>query len=64
MVFGSKTIGVHLLKGLFGAVAAYLAIENFESHALTAFILVLVMLFLFRGCPMCWLVGLIETIRS
>jgi hypothetical protein len=64
MLFGSRTIGIHLSRGLLGAVAAYLAIKGFESHALISVLLMFVVLLLFRGCPMCWLVGLMETIRS
>ena len=42
--FGNRTVGLHLLRGLAGAVALATA------------------LWAWKGCPTCWMIGLIETL--
>jgi hypothetical protein len=61
MMFASKSIGAHLLRGAvgFGLCAAAIALAETSAFALILFPLALVAL---RGCPMCWMVGLIETV--
>lgn len=62
MQFGNKSIGLHLVRGAlgFGAVAGSLATMN---HSLwPTLILMPVALYALKGCPVCWTVGLFETI--
>jgi hypothetical protein len=61
-VFGSRTIWGHLLKGLLGF--AFLAVVLLYAPALGWWTLVpaAAALACFRGCPMCWTVGLVETV--
>ncbi len=66
-MFCSRSIGVHLLKGLGAFVLIGLAL--YLSAYQQAYVFVTPVLFigaflLFRGCPMCWLVGLFETIAN
>jgi hypothetical protein len=59
-MFSSKTFLEHALRGAVGVCALWLAFGYFEA-AWPALVLVPVALLAFRGCPMCWLVGLFET---
>jgi hypothetical protein len=62
-VFGSKSLIGHLLRGLTGFVAVYWAFMH-QSEPVLAVLAVGVALVLFRGCPVCWTVGLMETIAG
>jgi hypothetical protein len=63
LIFASRTLGEHLLRGAIGAaaIAAALSVANGPS-ALAAIPLALAALVALRGCPMCWTVGLLETV--
>jgi len=61
-MFGSALLGAHLVRGAAAAVLLAWAIVHQTAHpwlTLGAGIAALVAL---RGCPMCWTVGLIETL--
>jgi hypothetical protein len=61
-MFASKSIGVHLGRGVlgFGAIAVASA---FATEAPWSMLVALrVALFALRGCPMCWTVGLVQTV--
>lgn len=60
--FASKSIAVHLLRGIVGAGALYALIVLLKSNIWWAWMLLPLAFFLFRGCPMCWFVGLLETL--
>jgi hypothetical protein len=51
-MFGSAFLGAHLMRG--AAAAALLAWAIVHQTALVAL----------RGCPMCWTVGLVETLSQ
>jgi len=59
--FGNKTIGVHLMKGLLGLMVLGVFLSSGDRTAWSLILLPLV-LYLWKGCPMCWTFGLIETI--
>ena len=62
MIFGSTTVIAHLLKGATAAgllAWAYLHQSSEPAFAIGALVLALVAM---RGCPMCWALGLFETI--
>jgi hypothetical protein len=63
-VFASSSVGVHLLRGLFGMLALFGGLVG--ALAVTPVFLVLVPagFVLLRGCPMCWTVGLAATIAG
>ncbi|KRC69218.1 hypothetical protein D3C87_994610 [compost metagenome] len=66
-MFCSRSIGAHLLKGLGALSLIGLALYLISYHpefVLVTPVLVLGAFILFRGCPMCWMVGLFETIRN
>jgi len=62
--FASKTLTHHLLRGAAAVGLIALAIElnhDLPALAVVAGIGAIVAL---RGCPMCWTVGLFETLRA
>jgi len=60
-MFASKTVPLHLLRGVGGFTAFGLALFT-APWGWPPFLLLPLGLVLLRGCPMCWLVGLFETI--
>jgi hypothetical protein len=66
-MFCSTSVSVHLLRGL-GALALIFGAIYFSSFgiigAVVAGLAFVGAIFLLRGCPMCWLVGLFETLRQ
>ncbi len=61
-MFRSGSVAVHVLKGVLGF--GFLAIALQYASVLGWWTLVPVAgaLVCFQGCPMCWIVGLIETV--
>ena len=64
--FASKTIPHHLLRGLIGIMAVIAAIMVAAGSIervppLASLPLLGVALWMFRGCPTCWVIGLVAT---
>ena len=63
-MFGSAFLGAHLMRGAAAAALLAWAIVDQTAHpwlSLGAGVAALVAL---RGCPMCWTVGLVETLSQ
>jgi len=63
-MFGSASLGAHLMRGAAAAALLGFAIVQQTAHpwaSLSAGVAALVAL---RGCPMCWTVGLVETLAQ
>jgi hypothetical protein len=63
-MFGSTSLGAHLMRGAAAAALLACAIVQQTAHpwaSLSAGVAALVAL---RGCPMCWTVGLVETLSQ
>ena len=63
-MFGSAFLGAHLMRGAAAAALLAWAIVHQTAHpwlSLGAGVATLVAL---RGCPMCWTVGLVETLSQ
>ncbi len=63
-VFASQSLGGHLVRGALAFALVYGAINQQHAHpgwSLLAGALALVAL---RGCPMCWTIGLLETVQQ
>jgi hypothetical protein len=61
--FASSNLAEHLVRGVIAFLALAWALthqENIPASSL-AFIVALIA---FRGCPMCWSIGLMETIMG
>jgi hypothetical protein len=66
-LFASRTVGQHLLRGVVGGIAFVVAVPLFFLGegwlAMTgAAVFGLVAVLALRGCPLCWTVGLVETV--
>jgi hypothetical protein len=61
-MFPSRNVAIHILKGVLGF--GFLAIALRYSTVLGWFTLIPLVcaLICFGGCPMCWTVGLVETL--
>ena len=62
MFFGNRTIGLHILKGILGLAALYGSLSTMSRTIWPSLILLPVVLYLLQGCPLCWTMGLIETV--
>ena len=61
-VFGSRSVTRHLLRGGIAASLLAFALLNELSFPPVTVAAVGLAVFFMRGCPMCWTVGLLETI--
>ncbi len=65
-MFCSRSVGIHLLRGLCAVALIALSLYLITLGELYAFLVAAMSvggaIFLLRGCPMCWLMGLMETI--
>jgi hypothetical protein len=61
-VFKSRSIAIHFLKGIAGFGFLYIALHYGPDLGWWALAPLAAALICFRGCPMCWTVGLIETV--
>lgn len=59
-MFASKNVGVHLLRGMSGFICLALSFQV-ERLAVRALFFIAAIV-LWRGCPMCWTVGLVQTL--
>ena len=62
MIFGNKSVWIHLLRGLLGIVALACAIHYANTNLWLTLILMPLALWMLKGCPICWLVGFFETV--
>ena len=60
MTCSTKPLLIHLLRGLLGIVLVIAAFRVAASLPAAALLLGAGALFAFRGCPTCWVVGLLE----
>lgn len=61
-MFASNTVIEHLLRGVAGMALLWLAIDIAYTHPFASLGLGIVVLIVFRGCPVCWTIGLFETV--
>jgi hypothetical protein len=62
MYFGNKSLVIHILRGILGIAALYVSLATIGQTLWPSLILIPAALFFLKGCPMCWTMGLIETI--
>lgn len=63
-VFASRSVVAHLLRGVIAATLLASFFANYAAHPVFAVIAGAVAVFVMRGCPMCWTIGLFETIAG
>ena len=62
MYFGNRTIGLHILRGVLGVAALYASLSTAGRTIWPSLVLLPAGLYFLKGCPLCWTVGLIETV--
>jgi hypothetical protein len=62
--FASRSLGVHLARGAIAVAAVVGAAIGSSVVGAWALLLVPVALVALRGCPTCWIVGLLETLSN
>jgi len=60
--FASATLAAHLARGVLAATLITLAISTNARFPWLAACAAVAAVVLLRGCPMCWTVGLVETV--
>jgi hypothetical protein len=60
-MFASNTLLEHSLRGFVGIGALWYAVLIATIHPLGSLALGVLALTAFRGCPICWTIGLVET---
>ncbi len=60
----SRSISVHLLRGLGAVVLVVLAFSYGGGHPVLFPLLLVGAVALLGGCPMCWMMGLVETAKA
>jgi hypothetical protein len=63
-LFASESLLAHLLRGVVAAGLLWWAFSHQDSDGMLSLLAGVGALVAFRGCPMCWTVGLIETISQ
>ena len=61
MVLGSRSFTAPLLRGAVGLAALWVSLATMDRSWLPAIVLMPLALWMFKGCPVCWTVGLFET---
>jgi hypothetical protein len=62
MTFASKSVPRHLIRGTIGFGSIVAAVALIPVVGLLSLLLLPLALVAFRGCPTCWVIGLLETI--
>lgn len=60
--FGNSTLLLHLARGILGFGALVLALKGYDIYGWPALLLLAVSLWALKGCPVCWTIGLFETV--
>jgi hypothetical protein len=63
-VFASSSVPRHLMRGALGFGLVAVAFALVPSHGPAALLLVAPGMAALRGCPTCWIAGLVETISA
>jgi len=63
-MFASTSIAAHLTRGVLAAALIAWAVLNQSSSPASAVIAIVLAIVAMRGCPMCWALGLVETIGN
>ncbi len=63
-LFGTQTVTGHVIRGAAAVFLLYIAIGQQHAHPVASILAGLLALVAMRGCPVCWAIGLIETIQQ
>jgi hypothetical protein len=63
-LFATQTLTGHVIRGAVALALLHLVIEQQHFHPVASFLAGLLALVAVRGCPVCWTIGLAETVRQ
>ena len=63
-LFATQTLSGHLIRGAIAFTLLYLAIDQQDAHPSWSVAAALLALVAMRGCPVCWAIGLAETMQQ
>jgi hypothetical protein len=63
-MFASETLTSHLARGAIGLGALALSVELQAAHPWLLAVSIPVAVIALRGCPTCWMVGLVQTVAA
>jgi hypothetical protein len=61
LTFGNQSLFFHIARGLLGFGALYLALTQYDVIGWPVWLLFGVTVWMLKGCPICWTIGLFET---
>lgn len=61
-LFATQTVTGHLLRGAVAFALLYFAIHHQQLHPAGSTLAGVLALVAMRGCPVCWTIGLVETL--
>ena len=64
MIFASSSVATHLARGALGLLSIAAGLAGTAVVTPFALLLLPVGVVLWRGCPMCWTIGLMQTITA
>ena len=62
MMFGNNSLWFHLGRGVLGFSALAVSLATLNQTWWPSLVLMPLALWMFKGCPVCWTVGLAETL--
>lgn len=64
MAFGNHSLTFHVLRGVLGFGSLVLALQGYDIVGWPALLLMGVAVWALKGCPICWTIGLFETLAA
>lgn len=64
LTFGNRSLAAHLARGALGIGALVASLRGYEVVGWPALLFLIVSLWALKGCPVCWTIGLFETIAA
>ena len=61
LTFGNESLSLHIMRGILGFGALYLALTEYEAIGWPVWLFFGVTVWMLKGCPICWTIGLFET---
>ena len=64
MAFGNRSLALHVLRGVLGFGSLVLALKGYDIVGWPALLLMGIAVWALKGCPICWTIGLFETLAA
>lgn len=63
-MFATRTLAGHLLRGAIAFTLLWWALRHQHTHTATSLLAAAGAMWAMRGCPICWAIGLAETLQQ